>query len=99
MHKRSILRFLSLIIFLVCITATGKTQDLLRNYDLSSVKVDKLSDADILKFKKQLDASGLTQQQAEQLAISKGMPYAEVQKLRARMQQLVWALFKNATCQ
>jgi protein involved in polysaccharide export with SLBB domain len=88
MYKKSILRFFSLIIFLVCITTAGKTQDLLRNYDLSSVKVDKLSDADILKFKKQLDASGLTSQQAEQLAISKGMPIAEVQKLRARMQQL-----------
>ena len=50
--------------------------------------MDRLSDADILKFKKQLDASGLTSQQAEQLAISKGMPVTEVQKLRARMQQL-----------
>ncbi|HEX5152061.1 MAG TPA: SLBB domain-containing protein [Parafilimonas sp.] len=88
MHKKSILRLLSLIIFFVCITAAGKTQDLLRNYDLSSVKVDKLSDADILRFKKQLDASGLTQQQAEQLAISKGMPVAEIQKLRMRLQQL-----------
>ena len=88
MHKKSILRLLSLIIFIVCITTAGKTQDLLRNYDLSSVKVDKLSDADILRFKKQLDASGLTPQQAEQLAISKGMPVAEVQKLRLRMQQL-----------
>jgi protein involved in polysaccharide export with SLBB domain len=88
MFKRSILQFLSLIIFFVCITTAGKAQDLLRNYDLSSVKVDRLSDADIVRFKKQLDASGLTPQQAEQLAISKGMPVAEVQKLRQRMQQL-----------
>ncbi len=65
-----------------------KAQDLLRNYDLSSIKVDKLSDADILKFKKQLDASGLTEQQAAQIAIAKGMPITEVQKLEVRLQQL-----------
>ena len=63
-------------------------QDLLRNYDLSTVKVDKLSDAEILRFKQQLNDSGLTQAQAEQLAISKGMPIAEVQKLRLRLQQV-----------
>ena len=42
----------------------------------------------IIKFKQQLDASGLTEQQAEQIAISKGMPVTEVQKLRVRLQQL-----------
>lgn len=82
------LRLLSFFLFFLCVISTAQSQDLLRNYDLSTVKVDKLSDADILKFKKQLDASGLTQAQAEQLAISKGMPVAEVQKLRLRLQQL-----------
>lgn len=81
-------RLLSLVLFILCISSTAHSQDILRNYDLSTVKVDKLSDAEILKFKKQLDASGLTQAQAEQLAISKGMPVAEVQKLRLRLQQL-----------
>lgn len=88
MYKKVILQFLSLFLFFLCIVSAGKTQDLLRNYDLSSVKVDKLSDADILKFKQQLNSSGLTEGQAEQIAIAKGMPVAEVQKLRYRMQQL-----------
>src|SRR5436190_21644844 len=88
MYKKTILQFLCLVAFFLCIAAPAKTQDLLRNYDLSSVKVDKLSDADILKFKQQLTASGLTQQQAEQIAISKGMPISEIQKLRLRLQQL-----------
>jgi protein involved in polysaccharide export with SLBB domain len=88
MYKKVILQFLSLVLFFVCTISTGKAQDLLRNYDLSSVKVDKLSDADILKFKQQLSSSGLTEAQAEQIAIAKGMPVTEVQKLRARMQQL-----------
>ena len=88
MYKKSILRLLSLALFFLCIAFTAQSQDLLRGTDLSTVKVDKLSDADILKLKKQLETSGLTQQQAEQLAISKGMPVSEVQKLRSRLLQL-----------
>jgi protein involved in polysaccharide export with SLBB domain len=88
MYKKAVLKFLSLIVFFVCIAAQSHAQDLLRNYDLSTVKVDKLTDAQIQRFKQQLDASGLTEEQAEQLAISKGMPVTEVQKLRLRLQQL-----------
>lgn len=88
MFNKPILKLSSFLLCLLLLGVTAKTQDLLRNYDLSTVKVDKLSDADILKFKKQLDASGLTQAQAEQLAISKGMPVSEIQKLRTRLQQL-----------
>jgi protein involved in polysaccharide export with SLBB domain len=88
MYKKAVLKFLSLIVFFVCIAARSHAQDLLRNYDLSTVKVDKLTDAQIQRFKQQLDASGLTEEQAEQLAISKGMPVTEVQKLRLRLQQL-----------
>ncbi len=83
-------RFLSIVLIFLFIACVQKVnaQDLLRNYDLNSVKVDKLSDADIVKFKQQLDASGLTESQAEQIAIAKGMPVTEVQKLRVRLQQL-----------
>jgi len=88
MYKKAILRFLSLTVLFFSIIMNGKTQDLLRSYDLSTIKVDKLSDADIAKFKQQLAASGLTQDQAEQLAIAKGMPIAEVQKLRMRVQMI-----------
>lgn len=88
MYKRTILKFLSLLLFFLLTGTLVNAQDLLRNYDLSNVKVDRLSDAEVLKFKRQLDASGLTQAQAEQLAISKGMPVSEVQKLRLRLQQL-----------
>lgn len=82
------LRFFNLLICLLYVAVNCQSQDLLRNYDLTSIKVDKLSDADIAKFKQQLNASGLTEDQAEQLAISKGMPVTEVQKLRYRLQQL-----------
>jgi protein involved in polysaccharide export with SLBB domain len=88
MFKKIFLRIFAAVLFFSCVTVQTKAQDLLRNYDLSSLKVDKLSDADILKFKKQLDASGLTEQQAGQIAIAKGMPVTEVQKLQVRLQQL-----------
>ncbi|MEP6682006.1 MAG: SLBB domain-containing protein [Parafilimonas sp.] len=88
MYKKIIIRFLSLIFFISIVAVQANAQDLLRNYDLSTVKVDKLTDAQLQKFKQQLDASGLTEAQAEQIAISKGMPVTEVQKLRLRLQQL-----------
>ncbi len=88
MHKKLIKRILSFIVFFLLTVASAKAQDLLRNYDLSTVKVDKLSDADIAKLKQQLNTSGLTEEQAEQIAISKGMPVTEVQKLRLRLQQV-----------
>lgn len=88
MFKKLACKFFALTAILICLTLTCKSQDILKNYDLSTIKVDNLTDAQILKFKQQLDASGLTEDQAEQLAISKGMPVSEIQKLRVRLQQL-----------
>ncbi len=88
MITKLILRFAGLLAFFLCLTFISKSQSLLGNYDLTTVKVDNLSDADILKFKQQLDKSGLTEDQAAQLAIAKGMPLTEVQKLRRRLDQV-----------
>ncbi len=60
-------------------------QDLLKGNDLSTVKVDALSDADIATFQSQLQSSGLTMAQAEQMALTKGMPQAEINKLKDRV--------------
>lgn len=75
----------TLLMFVVCYCSG---QDLLKGNDLSQVKADQLSDADIARFYKQLQASGLTIAQAEQLAVAKGMPSAEVAKLKQRIQLL-----------
>ncbi len=88
MQMKLFFRLVSLLICFLVVVNYCNAQDLLRNYDLTTVKVDKLSDADIAKLKQQLDAAGITEQQAEQIAISKGMPVTEVQKLRARLQQV-----------
>lgn len=60
-------------------------QDLLKSNDLSTIKVDNLSDGDIANIAAQLKSNGLTIDQAEPLALSKGMPSAEFSKLKARM--------------
>ncbi|RXK81851.1 SLBB domain-containing protein [Filimonas effusa] len=64
----------------------ARAQDLLKGNDLSQVKAEQLSDADIAKFTQQLKSSGVTIEQAEQIALSKGMPAAEIAKLRQRIQ-------------
>jgi protein involved in polysaccharide export with SLBB domain len=75
--------FMLLVILLVATTASA--QDLLKGNNLSSVRVDQLSDGDIAKLKAQLSSSGLTLDQAETMAIAKGMSPAEFAKLKARV--------------
>lgn len=56
--------------------------------DLSTVKVDELSDMQIRQFMKQMQASGLGEAQLEQIVIARGMLTTEVAKLRARVERL-----------
>ena len=62
-------------------------QDLLKSSDLSTIKVDYLSDSDIVKIKTQLQANNVTIEQAEPMALSKGMSACEFSKLKARLTQ------------
>lgn len=61
------------------------SQDILKGKDLSQIRVDMLSDADISKLKTQLNSAGLTIEQTEQQALQKGMSAAEFAKLRQRI--------------
>jgi hypothetical protein len=56
-------------------------QDLLNSSDLSTLKVDSLSDADIAKIKTQLQANNSTVKQMESVALSKGMSLSEFAKI------------------
>jgi protein involved in polysaccharide export with SLBB domain len=60
-------------------------QDLMKAQDLSTLKVDYLSDADLAKIRTQLETNKLTIEQAEQAALAKGMPVNEFAKLKARL--------------
>jgi protein involved in polysaccharide export with SLBB domain len=60
-------------------------QDILKGNDLSTVKVDYLSDGDIAKIKAQLQSNNVTIDQAESMALSKGMSATEFAKLKKRL--------------
>lgn len=69
-------------------TASPSYSQSLDGQDLSTVKVDDLSDAQIRQFMSQVAASGLGDAQLEQVAIARGMPTTEVAKLRIRIERL-----------
>ena len=78
-----------ILLSLCIVLCTGLyAQDLLSGNDLSRINIDKVPDAEVLKFQQQLRSNGLTLTQAEQIAISKGMPQTEFAKLRQRLNRL-----------
>ncbi|WP_036678219.1 SLBB domain-containing protein [Daejeonella oryzae] len=56
--------------------------------NLSSIRVDELSDDQVRQFMKQVESTGLGESQLEQVALARGMRPEEVQKLRARIEKL-----------
>jgi len=86
MQLQQLFKKIVLVAFTFLLVATTATaQDLFKGNNLANVKVDQLTDADIAKFKTQLTSQGLTIDQAEPMAIAKGMSAAEFAKLKARV--------------
>lgn len=83
--KIKLLLFILVCFALALATTEVKAQDILKGKDLSTIKVDQLTDADIAKLKVQLSEAKLTIDQAEQMAIAKGMSAAEFAKLKTRL--------------
>ena len=92
MKKILIVTFLVFAFFQV---STMKAQDLLKGNDLSTLKVDYLSDSDVAKIRTQLETNKVTIEQAEPMALAKGMSANEFAKLKARLGMNSEA--KNAT--
>jgi protein involved in polysaccharide export with SLBB domain len=69
-------------------SSTMLAQDLLKSTDLSTLKVDYLSDSDIAKIKAQLQTNNVTIEQAEPMALAKGMPASEFAKLKIRLGEI-----------
>ncbi|MDI5950758.1 SLBB domain-containing protein [Flavobacterium yafengii] len=74
-----------LLLFALFQTSNTFAQDLLKSTDLSTLKVDYLSDSDIVKIKTQLQTNNVTIEQAEPMALAKGMSAAEFAKLKERL--------------
>ncbi|MEM0575293.1 SLBB domain-containing protein [Flavobacterium polysaccharolyticum] len=83
--KKIILAFVLVLAFLQPYMLVA--QDLLKSQNLSAVIVDNLKDTDILKIKAQLKANNLSIDQAETMALSKGMSATEFGKLKLRLQE------------
>jgi protein involved in polysaccharide export with SLBB domain len=80
-------KIIAVIILGIALFQTGglRAQDLLKGSDLSTLKVDYMSDGDIAKIKSQLQSNNTTIEQVEPLALSKGMSAAEFAKLKVRL--------------
>ena len=86
MQLQQLLKKIVLVALTFLLVATLATaQDLFKGNNLANVKVDQLTDADIAKLKTQLTSQGITIDQAEPMAIAKGMSAAEFAKLKARV--------------
>ncbi len=83
-------QLLRISVFIICcITAFQSLNAQTPNaQNLSNVKVSELSDAQIRSFIKQVESTGLSDAQLEQVAMARGMSSAEVQKLRIRVDQI-----------
>ncbi|MBS1522314.1 MAG: SLBB domain-containing protein [Bacteroidetes bacterium] len=57
-------------------------------YDLSNFNTDQLSDDDLNNIKSKLQSRNISYDQAEQMAVKKGMAPAEAQRLKARLMGL-----------
>jgi len=87
MRNQRFFKGLILLLFVLIATQSIQAQDLLKGTNLSQIKADAISPADIAKLKAQLTSSGMSIDQAEQMAISKGMPAAEAAKLKQKLSE------------
>lgn len=76
---------LLLLFIAVLITNTLNAQDLMKSSDLSTVKVDYLSDNDLAKISTQLKSNNTNISQVESMALSKGMSQTEFNKLKIKL--------------
>lgn len=84
-----LLRLFTCILFSLILLSEGNVfAQSINAQDLSAVRIDDLSDAQILAYIGQAEASGLSEDEMEQMAIQRGLPYAEVVKLRSRVESL-----------
>jgi len=74
--------------FVLFLSFSVNAQDMLKSKDLSTVQVDYLSQEDIVKIAAQLKSNNMTIDQAEPMALSKGMSQGEFDKLKIRVKEL-----------
>jgi protein involved in polysaccharide export with SLBB domain len=71
--------------FILLMSFNGNAQDVLKSKDLSTLKVDYLSDDDLAKISAQLKNNGTSIDGVESMALSKGMTQTEFNKLKIKI--------------
>ena len=85
----TIKRALHLICFLLLIINLNESHgQTFMGQDLKTINVDEMSDEEILRYMKQAESSGYTEQQMEAIARQQGVSESQIAKLRRRVEQL-----------
>ncbi len=89
MNKKYLLNLVRVICFglLICFSPVLQAQNI-DQQNLSSVKVDELSDAQIMSIRDQIISSGQKEEDIEKIVINRGMAPEEVSKFKARLSKL-----------
>lgn len=79
------IRFLISIIFVMGLSISAFSQDMMNLRNLSNFRVDLLTEADVLKIRQQLNNQNVTIDQVRPLLINRGLPLTEFSKLKSRI--------------
>jgi protein involved in polysaccharide export with SLBB domain len=96
------MRIKSLLLFLIItlVVSVSKTHaQNINEQNFSNIRVDDLTDVQIKQFMQQVQASGLSDAQLEQVAAAKGMSEVEIQKLQLRVEKLSKQMPTSSTTQ
>lgn len=81
--------------FVLLMSLGVNAQDILKSKDLSTIKVDYLSDDDLAKISAQLKSNNATIEQVEPLVLSKGMSQADFSRLKIKLAEYEKKNLKN----
>ncbi|MDQ8013352.1 MAG: SLBB domain-containing protein [Flavobacterium nitrogenifigens] len=87
--------YVLILFFTFLLSYNVNAQDILKGKDLSTIKVDYLSDDDLAKISAQLKSNNTTIEQVEPMALSKGMSQTEYDKLKVRLNEYSAGLNKG----
>jgi polysaccharide export outer membrane protein len=82
-------------IFLLFLAYSSNAQNALNSADLRNIKSDQLTDEQIREYINQASASGMSDEQIERIVVSRGLPPAELSKLKARISSIRTPSMKN----
>ncbi len=87
-NTKKIVLLFSIFHFLFSIEIQAQTTPGIDPNNLSTVRIDELSDEQVMSIVKQGEAAGLTIEQAQSMAVKRGLPTSEVQKLKDRIAKI-----------